>query len=78
MTETNPRVAALNDAIAAAGGIQKFCEKQGVTHQAVYAWKRRGAVPLLRAIRIGQTADVDAATLVEPKMAAAAHALLRQ
>lgn len=73
---TSTRIAALNKAIEATGGIVKFCAEHGVTHQAVYAWKRRGSVPLDRAIEIERVSGVPAVDLIEPKMAEAARMLI--
>jgi transposase-like protein len=50
MTTKEERIAAIDLAIERGGGIIKFCKRMGVTHQAVYAWKRRGWAPLEKAI----------------------------
>ena len=42
----------LNRAIAAGGGTMAFAKAMGVTHQAVYHWKKRGYVPLDKAARV--------------------------
>jgi len=56
----------LNAAIANAGGIFAFARKLGITHQAVYHWKRRGWVPLERAVEIEQHFHVPAGSLIKP------------
>ncbi len=48
----NERLPALREAIDMLGGILAFRAALGVTHQAVFAWFRRGAVPLKRALLI--------------------------
>lgn len=42
----------LNRAIAAGGGIIAFARAMGVTHQAVYHWKKRGYVPFDKAAKV--------------------------
>jgi len=44
--------ATLNRAIQAGGGVISFARAMGVTHQAVYHWKKRGYVPLDKAARV--------------------------
>jgi len=75
-TEKQQRVTHIDTAITRAGGIRKFCGIHGVTHQAVYAWKRRGAVPLDRALEIERRHGVPALFIVDPKMANAARMML--
>lgn len=62
---------ALNTAIANAGGVFAFCRALGVTHQAVYNWKRRGWVPFERAAEIERLYGVPAGQLVKSSVAAA-------
>ena len=51
MTTTKAeRIAAIDLAIERGGGIIRFAKSMAVTHQAVYAWKRRGWAPLEKAI----------------------------
>jgi hypothetical protein len=52
MTSKEERIAAIDLAIERGGGILKFCQRLKVSHQAVYAWKRRGWAPLDKAIVI--------------------------
>jgi hypothetical protein len=44
--------ATLNRAIQAGGGIISFAKAMGVTHQAVYHWKKRGYVPFDKAAKV--------------------------
>lgn len=63
MTE---QVQLLDTAIEQAGGIMAFRRDLGVTHQAVYAWKKRGYVPLDPALAIEQRYGVPHLSLVSP------------
>lgn len=60
---------ALDRAIAEGGGIVAFSQAMGVSHQAVYSWKRRGYVPIERAIVIEDALGVPARDLVKPSLA---------
>lgn len=64
-------IEALNSAIAKADGVFAFCRKLNLTHQAIYNWKRRGSVPLERAIEIERLYGVPATSLVKPSIAGA-------
>jgi hypothetical protein len=44
--------ATLNRAIQAGGGVISFARAMGVTHQAVYHWKKRGYVPFDKAAKV--------------------------
>ncbi len=68
---TNPRIVAIDRAIAAGGGIMSFAEAIGVTHQAVYSWKRRGYAPPIRAARIDALYGIPVAALIDPVLLAA-------
>jgi hypothetical protein len=68
------RLPALNDAIVKLGGIGTFSETIGVTHQAVYAWFKKGWVPLERAVVIERLTGVDRFALVKPSVAEALEA----
>ena len=48
----NERLPALREAIDLMGGILATRAALGVTHQAVYAWFRRGAVPTKHALML--------------------------
>lgn len=43
---------ALSRAIQAGGGVISFAKAMGVTHQAVYHWKKRGYVPFDKAAKV--------------------------
>jgi len=65
----------LNAAITHAGGIFAFCKELGVTHQAVYSWKKRGWVPIERAVQIELKFGVFADYLIKPSTRAALNSL---
>jgi hypothetical protein len=44
--------ATLDRAIQAGGGVISFAKAMGVTHQAVYHWKKRGYVPFDKAAKV--------------------------
>lgn len=70
MTTKKQRVAALDEAIGKVG-IVAFAKSLPCTTQAVYAWKERGYVPLLRAAKIEALYGVPREKLVKPEEAAA-------
>lgn len=65
----------LETAIRAGGGIVAFAAAMGVTHQAVTAWRKRGRVPLGRAIAIESLYSVPAEKLLSADVAALAAAM---
>ncbi len=68
MTDLQTRRDSLDAAIDKAGGIMTFCKALGVTHQAVYAWKKRGAVPLERASIIEVLYHIPRAAVLDPRI----------
>lgn len=58
----------IDRAIEKAGGIVAFCRDMGVTHQAVYDWKRRGWAPPLRAKHMQDLYGVPAGDTVDPRL----------
>ncbi len=66
--EKYQRVEALDEAIDKAGGIIKFARSMGVTHQAVYNWRKRGWVPPERAVIIEAVFKVDRNRLMNPDL----------
>jgi hypothetical protein len=68
MTEKYERVEAIDLAIEKAGGIIKFCKTMGVTHQAVYSWRKRGWVPPERAVVIEAIFKIDRDRLMNPDL----------
>lgn len=76
MTTRELRVFSIDRAIEAAGGIRPFCAKHGLTHQAVYHWKKKGCVPLPRALEIEREHGIPALNLVEPQLAATVRQLV--
>ena len=65
------RLAALDEAVERAGGIVRFSRALGLTHQAVYDWRKRGWVPIARAIASEAIFGVPKEKLMEPSLAAA-------
>lgn len=65
----------LNRTIADAGGIFAFCGALGVSHQAVYSWKKRGWVPIERAVEIELKFGTFADYLIKPSTRAALNSL---
>ena len=64
------RVQAIDTAITRGGGITRFAKALGVTHQAVYHWKRRGYAPADRALVMESLFSVPRAETMEPRLAA--------
>jgi len=62
----NDRIAAINRAIAKGGGIVRFAKSMGVSHQAIYAWKRRGWVPVEKAVVIEAVYGIPRDDLMSP------------
>lgn len=71
MSDKDGRVAAIDSAIERAGGILRFCAAMGVTHQAVYSWKRRGWAPLDRALAMEAIFGVPRFDTMNPDIARA-------
>jgi transposase-like protein len=59
---------AIQDAIEAAGGVTALARALGVTHQAVYEWKRAGWCPPLRAVEIELQYGVPRRRLMNPRL----------
>jgi len=68
------RVEAIDLAIDRGGGIIKFSKAMGVTHQAVYNWRKRGWVPPNRAVTIEAAFKIDRRRLLKPSLVAALYA----
>lgn len=62
------RVATINLAIAKGGGIVRFAKIMGVSHQAIYAWKRRGWVPVEKAVVIEAVYGIPRDDLMSPAL----------
>jgi DNA-binding transcriptional regulator YdaS (Cro superfamily) len=56
--------------IELAGGPLALAEQLGVTHQAVYNWRKRGYVPASRAMELEKMYDVQREELVSPALLA--------
>jgi hypothetical protein len=69
ITTPAERIAALDEAIKRGGGIVAFARRMGVTHQAIYHWKKRGWMPLDRALAVEAIFGVDRNLLMEPRLA---------
>ncbi len=62
---THPHI---DRAISAAGGIVQFSRDMGVSHQAVYEWKRRGWAPPARARQMQRLYGVPARDTMDPRL----------
>jgi transposase-like protein len=62
------RIDAINLAIAKGGGIVRFAKSMGVSHQAIYAWKRRGWVPVEKAVVIEAVYGIPRDDLMSPDL----------
>lgn len=64
-------LAAMDEAVARGGGIVAFARRMGVTHQAIYHWRKRGWAPVERAVAIEAVFGIDRHRLMEPTLAQA-------
>lgn len=64
-------LAAMDEAVQKGGGIVAFARRMGVTHQAIYHWRRRGWAPVERAVTIEAIFGIDRNRLMEPGLAQA-------
>lgn len=69
MSAASDPVAALNEAIKAAGGIIAFARSMGLSHQVVYQWKKRGYVPTERALIIEHKYGIPYGRLIRSALA---------
>lgn len=68
MTTKEERIAALDLAIERAGGIIRFTKAMGVSHQAIYSWRKRGWVPPERALVIEAVFGIERSQLMNPDL----------
>lgn len=66
--EKYQRVEAIDEAIDKGGGVIRFAKAMGVTHQAVYNWRKRGWVPPERAVVIEAVFKIDRNRLMNPDL----------
>lgn len=59
----------IDRAIEAAGGALALAKLLKVTHQVIYAWKKRGWVPPERALQLKDRFKIPVSKLVNPKLA---------
>lgn len=64
-------LAAMDEAVEKGGGIVAFARRMGVTHQAIYHWRKRGWAPLERALAIETIFGISRERLIEPGLAQA-------
>lgn len=64
-------LAAMDEAVEKGGGIVAFARRMGVTHQAIYHWRKRGWAPVERAVAIEAVFGIDRHRLMEPALARA-------
>lgn len=62
------RIEAIEIAIDRGGGIVRFAKALGVTHQAVYSWKKRGWAPADRATKMEALFGVPRTATVDPRL----------
>ena len=60
---------ALNTVVEKAGGAPALAAHLGVSHQIVYAWVKRGWVPLARAVQLEKKYKVPRDKLINPELA---------
>jgi transposase-like protein len=70
MSTKEERLAALNTAIERAGGAIRLAEALGITHQAIYAWRKRGWVPADKAIAVENLVGVPRISIMDPALVA--------
>ena len=59
----------IDELVSDVGGVEKLGAVLGVTHQAVSAWRKRGHVPIQRAVHIEALYGIPATSLVRPEIA---------
>lgn len=64
------RIAALETAISRGGGVVRFSKALGISTQAIYHWKRRGWVPVDKALIIEALFGVPREDTLEPSFVA--------
>lgn len=64
------RIQAIETAVDRGGGIVRFAKALGVTHQAVYSWKKRGWAPADKALIMETLFSVPRADTMDPRLAA--------
>ena len=74
ITTPAERIAALDEAIEHGGGIVAFSRRMGVTHQAIYHWRKQGWEPVDRALAVEAIFGIDRNRLMEPSLAQALSA----
>lgn len=73
MTTKEERIVAIDLAIERGGGIVRFAKSMGVTHQAIYNWRKRGWVPPERAVIIESIFSIDRSKLMNPDLVRAVN-----
>lgn len=64
------RIQAIETAVDRGGGIVRFAKALGVTHQAVYSWKKRGWAPADKALIMETLFSVPRADTMDPRLVA--------
>lgn len=70
-TTKEQRQTSIDEAIERGGGIVAFSKAMGISHQAIYGWRKRGFVPFTRAVQVEALCGIPCAKLVEPAVARA-------
>ncbi|QDH50411.1 hypothetical protein [Caulobacter phage KcrB] len=62
------KVNGVEKAIENAGGAQQFAARLGVSHQAVYQWRKKGWVPTKRVLQVEKLFGVEREELAGPHL----------
>ena len=73
MTTKEERIAAIDLAIERGNGIVRFAKSMGVSHQAIYAWKRRGWVPIEKAVALEAIFSIPRDDVMNPDLVRAVN-----
>jgi transposase-like protein len=73
MTTKEERIAAIDLAILRGHGIVRFAKSMGVSHQAIYAWKRRGWVPIEKAVALEAIFSIPRDDVMNPDLVRAVN-----
>ena len=73
MTTKEERIAAIDLAILRGNGIVRFAKMMGVSHQAIYAWKRRGWVPIEKAVALEAIFSIPRDDVMNPDLVRAVN-----
>ena len=78
MSTFDLRLFNINRAIEKAGGVAQLGKALGVTHQAVCLWRKKGVVPVERAVDIERLYGIPAVNIVSPQLASMVRRMAAQ